>query len=259
MASIPELGRSPGTGSGNPRQYSCLENSMDRGTWWGTVHGIAESNMSEHAQTHYAWWSHLELLHLHLQRPFFPNKDTLMGFGCTHLFVWAYNQPIPCGELRWFPTVCWDKARYGLSSGMNRHLTLLSMQHFPLSHNGPPCLKAMAHAWLCLCKELLQLWLLRRGADEDCLTYACRGWLWGWKLGFKNCSCPPELILGLWASNLIKYKNSLREFIKNRNFPSSTYISLLRAAVTKCYRLGTLNNRNLFSHNSGSWKSKVQI
>ena len=33
-------GRSPGEGNGNPRQYSCLENSMDRGAWETTVHGV---------------------------------------------------------------------------------------------------------------------------------------------------------------------------------------------------------------------------
>ena len=38
---IPELERSPGEGNVNPLQYSCLENSMDRGTWWATVHGVA--------------------------------------------------------------------------------------------------------------------------------------------------------------------------------------------------------------------------
>ena len=36
---IPGLGRSPGEGNGYPLQYSCLENSMDRGAWWATVHG----------------------------------------------------------------------------------------------------------------------------------------------------------------------------------------------------------------------------
>ena len=40
QGSIPGLGRSPGEGNGNPLQYSCLENSMDRGTWWATVHGV---------------------------------------------------------------------------------------------------------------------------------------------------------------------------------------------------------------------------
>ena len=41
--SIPGLGRSPGEENGNPFQYSCLENSMDRGAWQATVHGIAKS------------------------------------------------------------------------------------------------------------------------------------------------------------------------------------------------------------------------
>ena len=41
--SVPGWGRSPGEGNGNPLQYSCLENSMDRGTWQGTVHGITKS------------------------------------------------------------------------------------------------------------------------------------------------------------------------------------------------------------------------
>ena len=41
--SIPGLGRSLGGGHGNPLQYSCLENPMDRGAWWATVHGVAQS------------------------------------------------------------------------------------------------------------------------------------------------------------------------------------------------------------------------
>ena len=40
---IPESGRSPGEGNGNPLQYSCKENYMDRGGWWATVHGVAKS------------------------------------------------------------------------------------------------------------------------------------------------------------------------------------------------------------------------
>ena len=40
---IPGLGRSPGGGHGNPLQYSGLENSVDRGAWWATVHGVAKS------------------------------------------------------------------------------------------------------------------------------------------------------------------------------------------------------------------------
>ena len=40
---IPGSGRSPGGGHGNPLQYSCLENPMDRGAWWATVHGVTKS------------------------------------------------------------------------------------------------------------------------------------------------------------------------------------------------------------------------
>ena len=40
---IPGLGRSPGEGNGNPLQYSCLENPMDREAWPATVHGVAKS------------------------------------------------------------------------------------------------------------------------------------------------------------------------------------------------------------------------
>ena len=41
--SVPELGRSPGEGNGNPLHYSCLENSMDRGAWWATLHEVTKN------------------------------------------------------------------------------------------------------------------------------------------------------------------------------------------------------------------------
>ena len=56
LGSIPGLGRSSGEGNGYPHQYSCLENSMDRGAWQATVHGIAKS------------WTQLSNLHFHFQR-----------------------------------------------------------------------------------------------------------------------------------------------------------------------------------------------
>ena len=56
LGSITGLGRSPGEGNGYPHQYSCLENSMDRGAWQATVHGIAKS------------WTQLSNLHFHFQR-----------------------------------------------------------------------------------------------------------------------------------------------------------------------------------------------
>ena len=42
MGLIPGSGRSCGEGNGNPLQYSCLENFMDRGAWWATGHGVAK-------------------------------------------------------------------------------------------------------------------------------------------------------------------------------------------------------------------------
>ena len=43
LGSIPGVGRSPGVGHGSPLQYSYLENSMDRGAYWATVHGVINS------------------------------------------------------------------------------------------------------------------------------------------------------------------------------------------------------------------------
>ena len=56
--SIPQLGRSPREGSGNPLQYSCLENPIDRGSWEAAVHGVAKSRTQlSHFTLHNKAWT----------------------------------------------------------------------------------------------------------------------------------------------------------------------------------------------------------
>ena len=52
VGSIPGSGRSPGKRNGNPLQYSCLENPMDRGAWWAPVRGCKELDTTERLSTH---------------------------------------------------------------------------------------------------------------------------------------------------------------------------------------------------------------
>ena len=61
VCKIPGLGRSPGGGNGNPLQCSRLENSMDRQAWRIIVHGVTESDVTEHTGTQ----AHIHLTHSH--------------------------------------------------------------------------------------------------------------------------------------------------------------------------------------------------
>ena len=81
---IPGLGRFPGEGNDNPLQYSCLQNSMDRGTWQATVHGVAKLDTSErltHTQTH---------TYQMTGGP--PGYPELLSNLATR---WSYSQPLP--------------------------------------------------------------------------------------------------------------------------------------------------------------------
>ena len=56
LGSTPGSGRFPGEGNGNPLQYSCLENPMDRGAWWATVHGSqSRTRLSDFTFTFFSW------------------------------------------------------------------------------------------------------------------------------------------------------------------------------------------------------------
>ena len=60
LGSIPGSGRSPGEGYGNPLQSSCLENSVDGGAWWATVHGVTKSPTGLSNFTHFHFVSIME-------------------------------------------------------------------------------------------------------------------------------------------------------------------------------------------------------
>ena len=66
MDSISGLGRSPRGGHDNPLQYFCLENPMDRGAWWATVHGAAKSQTQLITHMH-IWTEHLCLPEIHIE------------------------------------------------------------------------------------------------------------------------------------------------------------------------------------------------
>ena len=53
MGLIPGLARAPGEGNGNPLQYSCLINFMDREAWKATSHGVTELDVTDHTHAHY--------------------------------------------------------------------------------------------------------------------------------------------------------------------------------------------------------------
>ena len=90
--SIPGLGRSPREGNGNPLQYSCLENPMDRGAWWATYSpwGLKESDMTER-------------LHFHF--------SALEKEMATHSSVLAWRIP-GTGEPGWLPTMGSHRVRH---------------------------------------------------------------------------------------------------------------------------------------------------
>ena len=97
MSLIPWSGRSFGEGNGNPLQYSCLGNPMDRGSWWATVHGVAKSQtrLSTYTATKARYNSNLRI-----NADIFENNRTLMELdqhfswchlGINFIFTWHYT------------------------------------------------------------------------------------------------------------------------------------------------------------------------
>ena len=103
--SIPGLGRSPGVGNGNPLQYSCLENSMDRGVWQATVYGVANkgTQLSMHMGTRAHAYTHT---HTHTHTHFTHNGQShCFGQASGRQFSSSSGPPcshatVPCGWSR---------------------------------------------------------------------------------------------------------------------------------------------------------------
>ena len=75
---IPGSGRFPGEGNGNPLQYSCLENSMDRGAWWATPMGLQSVRYKQaHTHTHTNTW----------QANYMSSSNSFI-FSLTHHLLW---------------------------------------------------------------------------------------------------------------------------------------------------------------------------
>ena len=105
--SIPGSGRSPGEGNGNPLQYSCLENPMDRGSWWAIVHGVTRvghnlatkpriSDVEHHFMCLLAtYMSSLEKYPFHILCSFFFLLDCLIVIELYKLFIiWGDFNPL---------------------------------------------------------------------------------------------------------------------------------------------------------------------
>ena len=101
VGSIPGWRSSPGEGNGNPPQYSCLENSMDRGAWWAAVHGVAKELVVTE------WWARSQIRQKVLTHSL--PRSSLMGRA----------EPGTCG--RSFPAAApWTRSQFPrLSSGNN--------------------------------------------------------------------------------------------------------------------------------------------
>ena len=118
MGSMPGLGRWPGGGHGNPVQYSCLENPVDREAWRAAVHGVTESDM-----TQWPALSRFTSFSSHRQSPTWP-----LTFLCRKLHPFTTAEPFPSKSTEWPP---------GLREGLKGHPTHCCHQRARLVHPFP--------------------------------------------------------------------------------------------------------------------------
>ena len=93
--SIPVSGRCPGGGNGNPLQYSCLENPMDRGTWWIILHGVVKS-WTRLSDKH----THSDCLEMGINKNWMPTK-------CHALIHWKKEYNLKSLKLSFIQRCYW--------------------------------------------------------------------------------------------------------------------------------------------------------
>ena len=170
---IPGLGRSPGEGNGNPLQYSCLENPMDRGAWWATVHRVARTGS-------------LSLLQGIFRTQDSPalQEDSLPAELLTispHTFHWhcllaSWVLPLPgASEV--------EGGHTGMGGGDSRVWTPPRVA----GGQGNPACRCLLGSRLGAQARAEDAWVLRPG--------------WGWGHGWRTVAsvCPPPPRGGLWG------------------------------------------------------------
>ena len=140
-ASILGSGRSPGGGNGNPLQYSCLENPMDRGAWWATVLGVGH-DWSDLAHVHFVEWKKQNSSFAHVSM-------ILMFYICSQLASFdeyissltsflAQTLHLPWSEVKWSEVMSLSRVR--LCDLMNGRLPDSSVHGiFPGKSTGVGC------------------------------------------------------------------------------------------------------------------------
>ena len=126
---IPGSGRFPGEGNGNPLQYSCPDNSLDRGVWWATVHVVAESDATEQLSTH------THNTPITYFRVFLTPSSADGHSGCFHVLAAVNSAAVNIGEQASFQTMVFS--RYAPRRGIAESHGSCS---FSFSRNLPPVL-----------------------------------------------------------------------------------------------------------------------
>ena len=123
---IPSLGweDSPGGGISNPFQYSCLENSMDRGTWWATVHGVTKCLTQRNGLSMHASQAEVDsVVGFQHPPPHFPDWGMKLSFGWVCFILLAQTMcDLECSTLIVKDREAWCAAVYGISKSQTQQL-----------------------------------------------------------------------------------------------------------------------------------------